>query len=70
MAENLIGVTENGQVKGMPRWRRLIPFYTIQQGMPNNFTKLQNPRRSSSSEIFGATFPMYYIGMSDGKKEE
>ena len=45
-----------------------ILFYTIQQVIPNIFTKFQNPRHSSSWEIFDTNFPMYYIGVRDGKK--
>ena len=36
----------------------------------NICTKFQNPRRSSSWEIFDTNFPMYYIGVRDGKKEK
>ena len=46
----------------------LILFYTIQQVMPNICSKFQNPRHSSSWEIFDTNFPMYYIGMRDEKK--
>ena len=45
----------------------LILFYTIQQIIPNICTKFQNPRRSSSWEIFDTYFPMYYIGVRDEK---
>ena len=44
----------------------LILFYTIQQVIPN----IQNPRCSSSWEIFDTNFPMYYIGVRDGKMEK
>ena len=37
----------------------LILFYTVQQVIPNICTKFQNPRRSSSWEIFDT---MYYMG--------
>ena len=47
--------------------RRLILSYTIQV-IPNICTKFQNPRHSSSWEIFDTNFPMYYIGVGDGKK--
>ena len=33
----------------------------------NICTKFKNPRRSSAWEIFDTTFPMYYIGVRDGK---
>ena len=35
----------------------------------NTWTKLQNPMCNSSWEIFDTNFPMYYIGVRDGKKE-
>ena len=45
----------------------LIFFYTMQQVIPNICTKFQNPKHSSSWEIFDTNFPMYYIGVRDGK---
>ena len=48
----------------------LILFYTIQQVKPKICTKFQNPRRSSSWEIFDTNFPMYYIRVREGKKEK
>ena len=54
----------------MIRSSMLILFYTIQQVIPNICTKFQNPRHSSSREIFDTNFPMYYIGVRDGKKEK
>ena len=47
----------------------LILFYAIQQVIPNICTKFQNPRHSISWEIFDTNFPMYYIGVRDGKKK-
>ena len=32
--------------------------------------KLENPRGNSSWEISDTNFPMYYIGVKDGKKEK
>ena len=55
------------QIKEMISRRRLILFYTIQQVIPNICTKFQNPRRSSSREIFDTNFTMYYIGVRNGK---
>ena len=43
---------KNGQIKGMISSRRLILSDTVQQGIPNICTKFQNPRFSSSWEIF------------------
>ena len=48
----------------------LILFYTIQQVILNICIKFQNPRCSSSWEIFDTNFPMYYIGVWDGKNEK
>ena len=50
--------------------RKLILSYTIQQVLPNIYTKFQNPRQNSSWEIFDTNVPMYYIGVRDGKKEK
>ena len=61
---------KNGQIKWMISNSMLILFYTIQQVIPNICTKFQNPRHSSSWEIFDTNFPMYYIGVRDGKKEK
>ena len=44
----------------------LILFYTIQQVIP----KFKIPGRSSSWEIFDTNFPMYHIGVRDGKMEK
>ena len=49
--------------------RRLILSYTMQKVIPNICTKFQNPRYSCSSEIFDKNFPMYYIGVRDGNKQ-
>ena len=43
---------KNGQIKGLISRRRLILSYTIQEVIPNICTKFQNPRCSSSWEIF------------------
>ena len=40
----------------------------MQQVIPNMCTKFQNPRCSCSWEIFDTNFPMYYIGVRDGKQ--
>ena len=58
---------KNGQIKGMISSSMLIRFYTIQQFIPNPCTKFQNPRRSSSWEIFDTNFCIYYIGVRDGE---
>ena len=48
----------------------LILFYTLQQVITNICTIFQNPKRSSSWEIFVTNFPMYYIGVRDENKEK
>ena len=60
----------SGQIKGMVSIRRLILSYIMQQVTANISTKFQNPRCSCSWEIFDTNFPMYYIGMRDGKKQK
>ena len=45
-------------------------LFTMQQVIPNICTKFQNPRHSSSLEIFDTNFPMYYIGVRDGKRRQ
>ena len=52
VTEIFIGEKEKGQIMGMISRRRLILFYTIQQVIPNICTKFQNPRHSSSWEIW------------------
>ena len=44
----LLEKKKNGQIKGMIGMRMLILSYTIQQVIPNVYTKFQNPRCSSS----------------------
>ena len=61
---------KNGQMRGMIWSSILILFYTMQKVIPNICTKFQNPRHSSSWEIFDTNFPMYYIGVRDGKNEK
>ena len=61
---------KRGQIRGMISSSMLILFYTIQQVIPNICTKFQNPRHSSSWEIFDINFPMYYIGVREGKMEK
>ena len=61
---------KNWQLKGMTSSSKLILFYTIQQVIPNICTRFQNLRHSRSWEIFDTNFPMYYIGVRDGKKEK
>ena len=55
---------KNGQIKGMIN---RILFHTIQKVIPS-IIKFQNPRHSSSWDVFDTNFPMYYIGVRDGRK--
>ena len=59
---------KNGKIKGMISSSMLILFYTIQQVITNICTKFQNPRHSSSWEIFDTNFPMYYITLIEAEK--
>ena len=67
---NLIGEKEKWTTKGNDKRKRLILFHTIQQVVGKIYIKFQNPRHNSSWEIFDAHFPMYYIGVRDGKMEK
>ena len=66
----MLGEKEKWTNKAMISSSRLLFFYTIQQATPNICTKFQNPRCSSSWEIFYTNFPMYDIGVRDVKKEK
>ena len=48
----LLARKKNGQIQGMISRRRLILPYTIQQVIPKICTTFQNPRFTSSCEIF------------------
>ena len=61
---------KNGQIKKMVSIRRLILSYTMQRVIPNICAKFQNLRCSSFWEIFDTNFPMYYIGVRDGKMQK
>ena len=37
-------------------------LYTVQLVIPDACTKFQNPKSSSSCEIFDENFPIHYIG--------
>ena len=61
---------KNEEIKGRISMRNLVLFHIKQQMIHNTCTKLQNPTYNSSWEIFVTNFPMYYIGVRDGKKEK
>ena len=65
-----IGEKEKWTNKRNDKSSMLILFHTIQQVIPNISIKFQNPRCSCSGEIFDTNFPMYYIGVRDGKKKK
>ena len=65
--EIFIGEREKWTNKGADKQQEAD---SLLQVIPNIFTKFQNPRRSSSWEIFDTNFPMYYIGVRDGQKEK
>ena len=69
VTENLLGEKEKWTSKGIIRSSMLIFFYTIQQVISKICTKFQNPRHSSSWEIFDTNFPMYYIGVRWKKRK-
>ena len=66
---NLDWRERNKDKKGIINRRKLFLSYTIQV-IPIICTKFQNPRRSSSWEISDTNFPMYYIGVRDGKGKD
>ena len=68
VTKSFIGEKEKWTNKVNDKSSMLILFYTIQRVIPNICTKFQNHRHSSSWEIFDTNFPMYYIGVRDGKK--
>ena len=55
---------------GMISSSMLILFYTIQQVIPNICTNFQNLGAVVPEKSFVTNFPMYYIGVRDGKKEK
>ena len=61
---------KNKEIKGRISSRNLVLFQIKQQMIHNTCTKLQNSPEDSSWEIFVINFPMYYIGVRDGKKEK
>ena len=64
---NLFGEKEKekrkkkGQIKGLISHMWLILLYTVQPVIPDVCTKFQNPRSSSSWEIFDENFHIYYL---------
>ena len=57
-------------MKGTISSSMLVLFHTIQKIIPTICTKFQNPRCSCSWDIFDTNFPMYYIGVRDGKRRQ
>ena len=71
VTDNLLGEKEKWTNKGNDKQQHAdsLLHNTAQQVILNICTKFQNPRRSSSWKIFDTNFPMYYIGVRDGKNE-
>ena len=67
--ENLLERKKNGQIKGLISHMWLIFLNTVQPVIPNVCTKFQNPRSSSSREIFDENFHIHYLGVRDRKRE-
>ena len=63
--EKLLERKKNGQIKGLISHTWLILYYTIQPVMPDVCTEFQNPRSSSSREIFNENFNIHYLGVRD-----
>ena len=61
---------KNRQIKGLISHMWLILYHTAQPVMPDICTKFQNPRSSSSREIFDEKFHINYIGVRDRKGEK
>ena len=68
VTQNLLEEKVRSTNKAMISSSRLILFYTIQQVIPNICTKFQNPRHSSSWEIFWHKFP-YILPWSERWKK-
>ena len=63
--EKLLDRKKNGQIKGLISHMWLILYHTIQPVISDVCTKFQNPRSSSSREIFDENFNIHYLGVRD-----
>ena len=61
---------KNEELKGRISRRNLVLFHIKQQMIHNISTKLQNPMCNSFWEIFVTHFPIYYIGVRNGKRRK
>ena len=68
--EKMLERKENGQIKRLISHMWLILLYTVQPVIPDVCTKFQNPRSSSSREIFDENFKIHYLGVRDRKREK
>ena len=66
--EKLLIRKKKGQIKGLISRMWLILLYTVQPVIPDVCTRFQNPRSSSSCEIFDENFHIHYFGVTDKKK--
>ena len=67
--EKLLERNKNGQIKGLNSHMWLILLYTVQPVMHDVCIKFQNPRSSSSCEIFDENFHIRFLGVRDRKRE-
>ena len=65
MGKKLLERKKKGQIKGLISHMWLILSYTVQPVIPDVCTKFQNPRSSSSGEIFDENFHIHYLGVRD-----
>ena len=63
--EKLLERKKKKQIKGLISHMWLILLYTVQPVIPDVCTKFQNPRSSSSLEIFDENFHIHYLGVRD-----
>ena len=63
--EKNVGKKEKRTSKGLISHMWLILLYTVQPVIPDVCTGFQNPRSSSSGEIFDENFHIHYLGVGD-----
>ena len=68
--EKLLERKKHGQIKGLISRIWLILYYTVQPVIPDVCTKFQNPKSSSSREIFDENFHIHYLGVKDRKSKK
>ena len=68
--EKLLERKKNGQIKELISHMWLILLYTAQHVILDVCTKFQNPRSSSSGEIFNENFHIHYLGVSELERKK